>query len=286
MIGFIGTGVMGSSMAGHLLRAGYKLHVHNRTKQKAQPLLDSGAKWHDSPASLAATCDAIITIVGFPKDVEQVYLSPGGLVANAKKGTILIDMTTSRPDLAQKICDAARARGISALDAPVSGGDKGAREATLSIMVGGDKDAFERALPLFQVMGKNIVYQGPSSSGQHTKLVNQVALAGNILGVCEALAYAKAAGLDPQKVLQSISAGAAGSWSLSNLAPRMLAGDFAPGFYVKHFLKDMRIALDSAAELKLDLPGLALARQLYDRVAAKGWEDCGTQVIFRLYDES
>jgi len=283
VIGFIGTGVMGRPMAGHLLAAGYKLHVFNRTKAKAQPLIDSGATWHDSPASLAPACDIIITIVGFPDDVEQVYLAPAGLVANAKAGAILIDMTTSRPDTAQKIYSEAKSRGVSALDAPVSGGDTGARNAALSIMVGGDKDAFDKALPLFQLMGKNIVYQGPAGCGQHTKLVNQVALAGNMLGVCEALAYAKGAGLDPRTVLQSISAGAAGSWSLSNLAPRMLAGDFAPGFYVKHFLKDLRIAAEAAEKMGLDAPGLELARTLYEKLSALGFENDGTQALYRLY---
>ncbi|HSV27348.1 MAG TPA: NAD(P)-dependent oxidoreductase, partial [Sedimentisphaerales bacterium] len=218
-IGFIGTGVMGCSMAGHLLSAGYRLHIHNRTKPKAQSLIDAGAVWHNSPASLAPLCDVIITIVGFPQDVEQIYLAAEGLLAHAKTGAILIDMTTSRPDLAQRIYAAAKARGVSTLDAPVSGGDKGAREATLSIMVGGETCAFDMALPILRVMGRHIVHQGPAGSGQHVKLVNQVALAGNMLGICEALAYAKAAGLDPQRALQSISAGAAGSWSLANLAP-------------------------------------------------------------------
>jgi 3-hydroxyisobutyrate dehydrogenase len=283
VVGFIGTGVMGRSMAGHLLSAGYKLHVYNRTKEKAQPLVDRGATWHDSLTFLARQCDVTITIVGFPADVEQVYLSPNGLVASAKPGSVLIDMTTSSPDLAGRIYDAAKARGISSLDAPVSGGDTGARNAALSIMVGGDKDAFDRALPLFGVMGKNIVHQGPAGSGQHTKLANQVALAGNMIAVCEALAYAKAAGLDPQKVLQSISAGAAGSWSLSNLAPRMLAGDFAPGFYVKHFLKDLRIAAEVSRKSGIAMPGLELAESLYEKLVKLGFGEEGTQALYRLY---
>jgi 3-hydroxyisobutyrate dehydrogenase len=271
-------------MAGHLLRAGCKLHVYNRTKEKAQPLIDSGAQWHGDIASLARQCDVTITIVGFPTDVEQVYLSPGGLLAGSRPGSILIDMTTSSPDLANRICERAKLRDISTLDAPVSGGDKGAREATLSIMVGGDKDTFEKAMPLFQLMGKNIVYQGLAGCGQHTKLANQVAIAGNMLGVCEAMAYAKAAGLDPQKVLQSISSGAAGSWSLSNLAPRMLAGDFAPGFYVKHFLKDLRIAADVARKSSTTMPGLQLAESLYQKLVALGFENDGTQALYRLYN--
>jgi 3-hydroxyisobutyrate dehydrogenase len=283
VIGFVGIGVMGRSMAGHILKAGYPLHIYTRTKAKAQPLLDAGAAWHDNLPSLAPRCDVIITIVGYPTDVEEVYLAPHGLVANAKPGSILIDMTTSRPDLAQKIHAAAKARGISTLDAPVSGGDKGAREATLSIMVGGDKSAFDRAMPLFQCMGKNIILQGGPGCGQHTKLTNQVALAGNMLGLCEALAYAKAAGLDQKRVLDSISAGAAGSWSLSNLAPRILAGDFAPGFYAKHFLKDLKIASEAAETMGLDAPGIRLARERYEKLVALGFGDDGTQALYRLY---
>ena len=285
-IAFIGTGVMGRSMAGHLLKAGHTLHVHNRTKEKASSLLDAGATWHDTPGSAAAAADFVITIVGFPADVERIYLGEDGIVANARPGSVLVDMTTSSPLLARRIAHAAAAKGCSALDAPVSGGDIGAREARLVIMVGGDESAFARARPLLEAMGKNIILQGPAGSGQHTKMANQITIAAGMLSWAEALVYAKRAGLDPARVLESIGGGAATSWSLVNLAPRALAGNFAPGFYVKHFLKDMRIALESAAELKLELPGLALAKQLYDRVAAKGWEDCGTQVIFRLYDES
>ena len=285
-IAFIGTGVMGRSMAGHLLKAGHKLHVHNRTKEKAASLLEAGATWHDSPGSAAAAADFVITIVGFPADVEQVYLGEGGIVANSRPGAVLIDMTTSSPLLARKIAEAAAAKDCAALDAPVSGGDVGAREARLVIMVGGDEAAFAKARPLFEAMGKNIILQGPAGSGQHTKMANQITIAAGMVAWAEALVYAKRAGLDPARVLESIGGGAAGSWSLTNLAPRALAGNFAPGFYVKHFLKDMRIALESAAEMKLELPGLALAKKLYDEVAAKGWEDCGTQVIFRYYAES
>jgi 3-hydroxyisobutyrate dehydrogenase len=285
-IAFIGTGVMGRSMAGHLIKAGHTLHVHNRSREKAASLIDQGAIWHDTPGSAAAAADFVITIVGFPTDVEQIYLGEGGIVASARPESVLIDMTTSSPALARRIAEAAAARGCAALDAPVSGGDIGAREARLVIMVGGDEPAFAKARPLLEVMGKNIILQGPAGAGQHTKMANQITIAAAMLAWAEALVYAKRAGLDPARVLESIGGGAATSWSLVNLAPRALAGNFAPGFYVKHFLKDVRIALDSAAELKLDLPGLALAKQLYDRVAAKGWEDCGTQVIFRLYDES
>ena len=285
-IAFIGTGVMGRSMAGHLLNAGHTLHVHNRSREKASALLDQGATWHDTPGSAAAAADFVITIVGFPADVEQIYLGADGIVASARPGAVLIDMTTSSPALARRIAEAAAARGCAALDAPVSGGDIGAREARLVIMVGGEEAAFAKARPLLEAMGKNIILQGPAGAGQHTKMANQITIAAAMLSWAEALVYAKRAGLDPARVLESIGAGAATSWSLVNLAPRALSGNFAPGFYVKHFLKDMRIALDSAAELKLELPGLALAKQLYERVAAKGWEDCGTQVIFRLYDES
>lgn len=277
---------MGRSMAGHLIKAGHALHVYNRTKDKALPLVEQGATWHDSPGSAAAAADFVITIVGFPADVEQVYLGEDGIVARARHGAVLIDMTTSSPKLAKRIAEAAAARGCAALDAPVSGGDVGAKEARLVIMVGGDEAAFARARPLFETMGKNIVLQGPAGSGQHTKMANQITIAAGMLAWAEALTYAKKAGLDPARVLESIGGGAASSWSLTNLAPRALAGNYAPGFYVKHFLKDMRIALDSAAEMGIELPGLALAKQLYDRVAAKGWEDCGTQAIYRLYSES
>ena len=281
-VGFIGIGVMGASMAGHLLDAGYQLHISTRTKAKAEGLLSRGATWHDSPQDLAPHCDAIITIVGFPPDVEQVYLDDG-IVANAKDGALLIDMTTSSPELAQRIAAAGSARGLRCLDAPVSGGDVGAREARLSIMVGGERAAFDAALPLFEAMGKNIVHQGPAGSGQHTKMANQIAIAAGMLGVCEALAYASSAGLDPETVLASIGAGAAGSWSLSNLGPRMIAGNFDPGFYVKHFIKDMGIAADEAERLGLDTPGLLLALERYRQLAARGGDNDGTQGLYKLY---
>ncbi len=284
-IGFIGTGVMGRSMAGHLMTAGHTLHVHNRTKEKAQPLLDRGARWHDSPASLAAHADVIITMLGFPQDVEEIHLGEHGLIPAAKAGALLIDMTTSSPGLAQRLAAEAAQKHVSVLDAPVSGGDLGAREARLVIMVGGDESAFNRALPLFQVMGKNIRRHGGPGAGQHCKLANQIAVAAGMVAWVEALAYARKAGLDPAAVLESISGGAAGSWSMSNLGPRALAGNFAPGFYVKHFLKDIRLALESAAQLKLDLPGLHCVQSLYQEVARRGWEDSGTQVLLRLYAE-
>lgn len=282
-IAFIGTGVMGRSMAGHLQKAGHRLHVYNRTKEKAQALVDAGAQWHDSAGDAAAAADVVITIVGFPADVENTYLGKGGVVERAKPGALLIDMTTSSPVLARKIADAAKKRGLAALDAPVSGGDLGAREARLVIMVGGETAAFERAKPLFEVMGKNISLQGGSGAGQYCKMANQIAVAVGMVAWCEALAYAKKAGLDPATVHAAISGGAAGGWAMTNLAPRALSENYAPGFYVKHIIKDMKIALESAAEMKLDVPGLATAKKLYEQVAARGWEDCGTQALYRLY---
>ena len=282
-IAFIGTGVMGRSMAGHLLKAGHTLHVFNRTKARAQPLLDAGAHWHDSAGAAAAQADFVFTIVGFPADVEETYFSAPGVLAHARPGAVLVDMTTSSPQLAQRIATAAQARGLAALDAPVSGGDVGAREARLVIMVGGDPAAFERTRPLFELMGKNIARHGGAGAGQHCKMANQISIASIMMSWCEALTYAQKAGLDPVRVIESIGGGAAASWSLNNLAPRALKGDFAPGFYVKHFLKDMRIALESAEAMKLDLPGLRQAKKLYDEVAARGWDENGTQVLLRLY---
>ncbi len=284
-IAFIGTGVMGRSMAGHLLKAGHALHVHNRTKEKAAALLAAGAHWHDSPGTAAAQADFVITIVGYPGDVEATYFGADGVLAHARPGAVLIDMTTSSPLLARRIAGAATAKGLNALDAPVSGGDIGAREARLVIMCGGAEEAFARAQPIFAVMGKTIARLGGPGAGQHCKMANQIAIAAGMLAWCEALTYAQAAGLDPAKVVETIGSGAAGSWSLSNYGPRALRGDFAPGFYVKHFLKDMRLALESAAEMKLALPGLAQAKKLYDDVAARGWEDYGTQVLYRYYAE-
>jgi 3-hydroxyisobutyrate dehydrogenase len=285
-IAFIGTGVMGRSMAGHLLQAGHPLHVFNRTRAKAQPLLDAGAHWHDTPGAAAAQADFVITIVGFPADVEATYFGAGGVLAQAKPGAVLIDMTTSSPVLAQRIAQAAAARGLAALDAPVSGGDVGAREARLVIMAGGDATAFARAKPLLEVMGRNILLQGGPGAGQHCKLANQISIASIMMSWCEALRYAQKAGLDPARVIESIGGGAAASWSLNHLAPRALKGDFAPGFYVKHFLKDMRLALESAAAMQLDLPGLSQAKRLYDEVERRGWADSGTQVLWRYYAES
>lgn len=262
-IAFIGTGVMGRSMASHLLEAGYPLAVYNRTKEKAAGLIERGARWADSPGEAASGAGVVISMVGYPRDVEEIYLAPGGIVERAGPGTLLIDMTTSSPALAREIAGKAGAAGMASLDAPVSGGDLGAKNAALSIMAGGDEKAFDRALPVFRRMGKNIVLQGGPGAGQHCKMSNQIAIAASMLAVTEALIYGLKAGLDPRTMIKSIESGAAGSWSLSNLAPRMLKGDFEPGFFVKHFIKDIGIALDSADEMGLRLPGLELARQLY-----------------------
>lgn len=283
-VGFIGLGIMGRSMAGHILAKGYELHVFNRTRAKADELLARGAVWHDVPGDLAAECDAVFTIVGFPQDVEDIYLGSGGLVARARPGSVLIDMTTSSPSLARRIAEMAAANSVAALDAPVSGGDIGARNAKLSIMIGGDVAVVEHVRPLFALMGNNVVRQGEAGAGQHTKMANQIAIASNMMAACESLAYAKRAGLDPKLVLTSIGAGAASSFALVQLGPRMLDGDFAPGFYVRHFIKDMSIALAEAERMKLVLPGLAQAKALYERLAAAGHADDGTQALFRLYD--
>ena len=278
-IGWIGTGVMGSSMAGHLLNKGYAATVFNRTRDKAKPLLDRGAQWGDSPKAVAQKSDIIFSIVGFPHDVREVILGSDGALNGASAGSVLVDMTTSDPSLAREIYQAAQARQVASVDAPVSGGDVGAREARLSIMVGGDKEVVERIRPLFEVMGKTIVYQGPAGAGQHTKMVNQILIATAMIGICEALLYGHKAGLDLNTVLESVSGGAAGSWSLSNYAPRMLKGNFDPGFFVEHFIKDMGIALAEAKRMNLSLPGLALAEQLYLALKAQGHARKGTHAL-------
>lgn len=272
-------------MAGHLLDAGYPVSVYNRTKSKADDLVVKGAIWAESPAAAAADADIVITIVGFPADVEETYFGSEGVFQTMQTGGLVIDMTTSSPILAKRIANTASEKGIDALDAPVSGGDLGAKEARLSIMIGGDDASFERAKPLFDIMGKNIQLQGAAGAGQYTKMCNQIAIAAGMVAIAESLAYAKAAGLDPKKVLASIETGAAGSWSLSNLAPRALDGNYDPGFFVKHFIKDMGIAIESATEMGLTLPGLNLAKELYDRLAADGGADDGTHALFRFYFE-
>jgi 3-hydroxyisobutyrate dehydrogenase len=284
-IAFIGTGVMGRSMAANLLKAGHTLQIHNRTKAKAEPLIEAGAHWHSTPGAAAARADFVITIVGFPEDVEETYLGPAGVIHAARTGAVLADMTTSSPVLARRIAEVAAARGLAALDAPVTGGDVGAREARLSIMVGGDEAAFTRMRPLFEKLGRTVVHHGGPGAGQLCKLANQIAIASVMMSWCEAVAFARGAGLDPARVLESIGGGAAGSTAMNVLAPRALQGDFAPGFYVKHFLKDLRLALEAAEAMSLDLPGTRQAKRLYDEVAARGWADAGTQALFRLYAE-
>ena len=282
-IGFVGTGVMGCPMATHILKEGYKLFVYNRTSSKAQSLVDLGAYPCENPGQVAMNCDVIFAIVGFPQDVESIFLGPDGIVENAKSGSIIVDMTTSRPDLAQKIAAVAANKGIKSLDAPVSGGDVGAKSGKLSIMVGGEREAYDRVLPLFELMGGNVVYQGPTGSGQHTKMANQIAIASTMLAMCESLTYAKKAGLDPQTVLKSISNGAAGSWTLDNLAPRILREDYEPGFFVKHFIKDMQIAIDSGESMGVDLSALKLAKAKFDQIAEEGFLEKGTQSLIKAY---
>ncbi|WLR47324.1 NAD(P)-dependent oxidoreductase [Halobacillus litoralis] len=282
-IGFIGAGVMGKSMARNLMKAGYDLNVFTRTKEKADDLLAEGANWKESVTALSSHSDLIITIVGYPSDVEEVYFGGEGILENAKPGSYVIDMTTSSPDLAQKIAETAEADDIYAYDAPVSGGDVGAKNGKLTIMVGGNKEHFDEILPVFQAMGENIVLQGEAGAGQHTKMSNQIAIASGMMGVCEAITYAEKAGLDPRKVLNSIAFGAAGSWSLSNLGPRMIDGNFDPGFYVKHFIKDMKIAIDSAENMQIPVPGLKLAKQLYEELSEAGGDNDGTQALYKYY---
>lgn len=283
-IGFIGTGVMGGGMAANLLKKGFPLAVFNRTKAKAQPLLAAGAQWMASVAALAAWADIVISIVSYPQDVETIYLGTDGILAHAKPGATVIDMTTSRPGLARKIYDAAKEKGIRALDAPVSGGDVGAKNGTLCIMVGGDESIFNAMRPVFEAMGSRIVLQGGAGAGQSCKMCNQIAIASNLTGVCEALAYAKAAGLSQQNVYDILTAGGANSWQLTAYAPRLFQGDFAPGFYVKHILKDIRIALEEAETMHLSLPALQLARRQFETLVARGLGDTGTQSLYALYD--
>jgi len=278
-IGWIGTGVMGSSMCRHLIDGGYRTTVHSRTRAKASDLEAQGAVWAESPAAVAEVSDVTFAIVGFPNDVREVFLDESGVVAGAGSGSVIVDMTTSEPSLAVEIHAAAAARGIGAVDAPVSGGDVGARNATLSIMVGGEPGDVARIEPLLEVLGKTIVHVGGPGAGQHTKMVNQILIASGMIGVSEALLYAKQAGLDMDRVFAAVSGGAAGSWSLSNYGPRILGGDFAPGFYVDHFVKDMGIALREAETLELATPGLALAHQLYVALQAQGGGRNGTQAL-------
>ena len=279
-IGWIGTGVMGASMCKHLMDAGFKATVYTRSKAKAEHLVSSGATWADSPRSVAEQSDVVFAIVGFPKDVREVFMCPeNGALAGCEPGNILVDMTTSEPSLAIEMTENAKASGVHMLDAPVSGGDKGAREGILSIMIGGDKEVVDALRPCWDAMGKTIVHQGPAGAGQHTKMVNQTLISTMMIGVCEALVYGHKSGLDLPTVLQSVGSGAAGSWSLTNLGPRIIDNNFDPGFYVEHFVKDMGIALAESRKMGLSMPGLALAEQLYQSVQAKGWAKNGTHAL-------
>ena len=284
-IGFIGTGIMGTQMAGHLLDAGFSLHVFNRSRHKAADLVARGAIWHSDAASLAQACDAVITVVGYPVDVRQVYLGETGLIANARPGAILIDMTTSNPSLARLLSETAKPRGVHVLDAPVSGGEGGARDGTLAIMVGGEAAAFHRAMPLFAALGQTVRLLGDSGAGQHAKMVNQIMVSGAILGVAEGVAYARRCGLDVEAVLEVIGSGAAASAQLRSQAPKMLGGDFAPGFHIHHFLKDMGIALDEAQAMGLELPSLSLSKSRYEELAGLGYGGDGIQALLRLYED-
>jgi 3-hydroxyisobutyrate dehydrogenase len=281
-VGFIGLGIMGQSMAGHILAAGHPLNVFNRSKTKTDGLVAKGAKWFDTIGDLAAESDVIITMVGYPTDVEDVYFGAGNILDRAKNA-YLIDMTTSSPSLAKKIADEAEKRGCHSLDGPVSGGDIGARNAKLSIMVGGKQADFDAVLPILKIMGTNVVLQGGPGAGQHTKMCNQIVIAGTIMGVGEGLGYAKSVGLNPETVMESIGGGAASGFQLLNLGAKMIVGDYAPGFYVEHFLKDLGIALEEADKVKLELPALALAKKLYDELVSKGCSRDGTQVIYTRY---
>ena len=284
-IGFIGVGVMGGPMVLNLMKKGFDVSIYTRTKSKAEGVIAAGAHWCDTIADCAAGRDVVITIVGYPKDVEEVYFSEKGILNNADKGTVLIDMTTTSPRLSERIYAAAKEKGMTALDAPVSGGDVGAQKGTLAIMVGGDRDAFDKMHDVFAAMGANIRYQGGAGCGQHTKMANQIAISGCVAAVCEAIAYAKRCGLDPQDMFDAISTGAAGSWQLTNNGQKIINGDYAPGFYVKHFIKDMNIALDEAQARDLDLTVLHMVRDKYDELAAQGGADEGTQALIKVIDK-
>ena len=282
-IGFIGVGVMGNGMVKNLLSHGYEVNAYTRTRAKALEALEAGAEWRESAADCVRDADAVITMVGFPPDVEEVYFGEKGILASARPGTLVIDMTTTSPRLAQRIYTEAADRGLSALDAPVSGGDTGARAGTLAIMVGGDREAFERAVPIFEAMGKSIRYMGAAGSGQHTKMANQIAIAGTLAGVCEAIAYARAAGLDVDEVISTISGGAASSWQLANNGPKSAHGDFAPGFFIKHFIKDMTLADGEARARDLPMPVLEKVLAMFRALEAQGYGDEGTQALIRAY---
>lgn len=282
-VAFIGIGVMGNSMASNLMKKGFSIRAYTRTKEKANAIVEQGAVWCDSVKECVQGAEAVITIVGYPKDVEEVYFGENGIIANAAPGTYLIDMTTTSPKLSVRIYNEAKERGLFSLDAPVSGGDVGAKNATLSIMVGGDADAFNACMPLFEAMGKSIIHAGKEGCGQHTKMANQIAIAGAVSGVCEAMCYARANGLDVDNMLSCISGGAAGSWQLSNMAPRILKGDFAPGFFIKHYIKDMHIAQEGAADANVTLSVLDAVCKMYEELDKQGFGDDGTQALIKYY---
>lgn len=284
-VGFIGIGVMGHSIAGHLLDAGHEVHVYNRTKAKADAIVARGAIWQDTPWDVTAASDVVFSMVGYPKDVEEIYYGENGVFHGDVTGKILVDMTTSTPTLAEKIAKTAAEKGAEAMDAPVSGGDLGAKNATLTIMCGGEPAVFDKLLPLFQVMGKTYTLHGPAGKGQHTKMANQIMIAGTMTGMTEMLVYAKAASLDMPKVIQTLAGGSASNWSMENYGPRILKEDYSAGFFVKHFIKDLKIALDEAQKMSLDLPATNLACQLYERLAAAGHDNDGTQALIKLWWE-
>lgn len=281
-IGWIGTGVMGNAMCGHLMAAGHQLWVHNRSRAKAENLVTEGAHWCDTLQEVAQNSEIVFSMVGFPIDVEQVLLGENGILSTLKTGGALVDMTTSSPDLARKVYDAAKQSGVTSLDAPVSGGDIGARNATLAIMVGGDKTVFDRVRPLFEIMGENIAHMGPAGAGQHTKMCNQILIAGTMLGTVESLLYAQKVGMSPDAVIDVIGQGAASSWTINNMGRRIAKQDYDPGFYIKHYVKDMGIALAEARRMNLSLPGLALVHQFYTAAMAMGLENLGTQALYQV----
>ncbi|MGY3778876.1 NAD(P)-dependent oxidoreductase [Isobaculum melis] len=282
-IGFIGTGVMGASIVKHLLKAGYAVNVYNRTKSKADEVVALGAVWQDTPALVTKASDVVFTIVGYPQDVEEVYVGEQGIFSEATPAHILVDMTTSTPTLAKKLYQLGKDQGIAVLDAPVSGGDLGAKNGTLTVMVGGDQTAYEQAAPIIEVFSGKMNLQGPAGSGQHTKMANQIMIAGTMVGMSELMVYADKAGLNVEKVLDTVGGGSAANWSLANYGPRILKQDYSAGFFVKHFIKDLRIALDEADKMGLTLPGTALAAQLYEQLAEAGFENDGTQALIKLW---
>lgn len=284
-IGFIGVGVMGKSMVRNLMKNGYEVSIYSRTKEKTLDVIEEGAKWCDNIKSCVKDKDVVITIVGYPKDVEEVYFGEEGIIENSKEGAILIDMTTTSPKLSIRIYEESKKKNKHSLDAPVSGGDVGAKNATLSIMVGGDKEVFEKCEDIFNSMGTNVIYEGKAGSGQHTKMANQIALAGAISGVCEAISYAKGVGLDVKTMLDSISKGAAGSWQMTNMAPKMLEDNFKPGFYIKHFIKDMKLAKEESEDVSLNLGILNEVLNMYTKLSDENLGDLGTQALIKYYEQ-